>query len=320
MLARMAPRGAGDRGEPIDIVGVAPALREPLTQQPALDLERWWVRDLAALRARLIPWTPTPDVVLSTVREGGVRLRVYTPDRSTGAALLWIHGGGLIGDAARVDDRFCGRTALDLGVTVVSVDHRLAPRHPFPAALDDAHAGWAWLQVRAPILGIERTRIAVGGRSSGGGVAASLVQRLRDEDDEDAAAQWLWSPMLDDRTAADRSLDAIGHPAWSNRANRVGWTASLGGPPGEASPPPYAVPARRTDLTGLPPAWICTSDLALFHDEDVAYARALEAAGVETTLDVVKGAPHGFEAWAPDTPPARALLRRGRDWLARQLA
>ena len=304
----------------MDLDRVDPALREALAQLPALDLERWWVRDLAALRSRLIPWTPTPDVVLSTVRDGGARLRVYTPDRSTGCALLWIHGGGLVGDAARVDDRFCGRTALDLGATVVSVDHRQAPRHPFPAALDDAHAGWAWLQVRAPAFGIDRTRIAVGGRSSGGGIAASLVQRLRDEDDEDAAAQWLWSPMLDDRTAADRELDEIDHPVWGNRANRVGWTAYLGHAPGEASPPPYAAAARATDLTGLPPAWISTSDIALFHDEDVAYARALEAAGVETTLDVVAGAPHGFEAWAADTAPARALLRRGREWLAERLA
>src|SRR5690606_23379593 len=298
---------------------VDPALREALEQQPRLDLERWWVRDLAALRSRLIPWDPTPDVVLSTVREGGARLRIYTPDRSNGSALLWVHGGGLVGDAARVDDRFCGRTALELGVTVVSVDHRLAQRHPFPAALDDAHAGWSWLQVHAPVLGIDRTRIAVGGRSSGGGIAASLVQRVRDDGDEDAAAQWLWSPMLDDRTAADRRLDAVDHPVWNNRANRVGWRAYLGAEPGEASPPPYAAAARRADLTGLPAAWICTPELALFHDEDVAYARALQAAGVDTTLEVVPGAPHGFEAWAADSAPAREVLRRGRAWLAKRL-
>src|SRR5690606_13782192 len=218
----------GCSGADMDPDRVDPALREALEQQPRLDLERWWVRDLAALRSRLIPWDPTPDVVLSTVREGGARLRIYTPDRSNGSALLWVHGGGLVGDAARVDDRFCGRTALELGVTVVSVDHRLAQRHPFPAALDDAHAGWSWLQVHAPVLGIDRTRIAVGGRSSGGGIAASLVQRVRDDGDEDAAAQWLWSPMLDDRTAADRRLDAVDHPVWNNRANRVGWRAYLG--------------------------------------------------------------------------------------------
>src|SRR5690606_8585072 len=109
---------------------------------------------------------------------------------------------------------------------------------------------------------------------------------------------------------------AVDHFIWNNTANRFGWSSYLGHEPARAEVPPYAVPARRLELTGLPPAWICVSDIELFHDEDVDYARRLEAAGVPVALDIVPGAPHGFENWAADTPPARQLVARARRWLA----
>jgi acetyl esterase/lipase len=145
------------------------------------------------------------------------------------------------------------------------------------------------------------------------------VQRLHD-DGIAVAAQWLFCPMLDDRTAAERAHDATAHHIWNNRSNLVGWSSYLGEAPGAASVPPYAVAARREDLSGLPPTWIYTSDIELFHDEDVAYARRLEAAGVEVTLEVVRAAPHGFEAWATDTPLAQALFANARAWLGARLS
>jgi acetyl esterase/lipase len=246
-------------------------------------------------------------------------VRLYTPADPTGSALLWIHGGGLVVGSARMDDRLCGETARQLGVTIVSVDYRLAPKHPYPAALDDCLAAWAWLAAHAGELGVDPDRVAVGGQSAGGGLAACLVQRLHD-DGAAVAAQWLFCPMLDDRTAAERAHDATGHHIWNNRSNLVGWRSYLGEAPGAASVPPYAVAARREDLSGLPPTWIYTSDIELFHDEDVAYARRLEAAGVEVTLEVVRAAPHGFEAWATDTPLAQALFANARDWLGARLS
>jgi acetyl esterase/lipase len=125
--------------------------------------------------------------------------------------------------------------------------------------------------------------------------------------------------MLDDRTAARRELDAIKHILWSNKSNRVGWSAYLGAEPGAATAPDYAVPSRRADLSGLPPAWIGTGDIELFYDENRAYAAALEAAGVECVLDVIPGAPHGFETVASDTSIARAYLHRSIDWLQKHL-
>jgi acetyl esterase/lipase len=303
----------------LDLDVVDPALRPALRRAPVLNLENRVVLRLLGPLSRLAPGKRTEGVERRVVRERGVNIRVYTPERPGGAALLWIHGGGLVIGSARIDDRVCGETAQDLGVTVVSVDYRLAPRHPFPAAIDDSHAAWRWLVAHAGDLRIDLDRVAVGGQSAGGGLAACLVQRLHDEGVR-VTAQWLFCPMLDDRTAAERGHDAAGHHVWNNRSNLVGWSSYLGQPPGAASVPPYAVAARREDLSGLPPTWMYTSDIELFHDEDLAYARRLAAAGVEVTLEIVRAAPHGFEAWAPDTPPAQALFAASRAWLGAQLS
>lgn len=160
--------------------------------------------------------------------------------------------------------------------------------------------------------------MAVGGQSAGGGLAASLVQRLHDER-VGVAAQWPFCPMLDDRTALNRALDAEDHLIWNNRSNLVGWRSYLGAALDADEPPRYSVAARRDDLSGLPPAWLYASDIELFHDEDVAYAQRLRAAGVDTTLDVISGAPHGVEAWAAGSGIARSLLKRARRWLGHAL-
>lgn len=303
----------------MDISRVDPSLRDATRRAPQLNLENPALLWLISRLSPLIRGSRVDGVARRIVRfGGGAGVRVYTPAQPTGAGLLWIHGGGLVLGAAAVDDRFCGETAAELGVTIVSVDYRLAPRAPFPAAHDDTYRGWQWLQQHAAELGVDPARIAVGGQSAGGGLAACLVQRLHDEGDA-VAAQWLLCPMLDDRTAADRTRDAEAHFVWNNRANLVGWRTYLGDEPGAATTPPYAVAARRDDLTGLPPTWIYASDIELFHDEDVAYAERLRDAGVDVTVDVISGAPHAPEAWAPDVPIARDLVSRGRAWLGARL-
>jgi acetyl esterase/lipase len=217
----------------------------------------------------------------------------------------------------------CALTARELGILVVSVEYRKAPEQPFPAALDDCSAGWKWLQGEAQRLGVEPTQVAVGGESAGGGLAASLAQRLHDVGaSTDAAtpiAQWLFYPMLDDRTAARDELDRLDHFVWNNRLNRFGWRSYLGVDPGSGAVPPYAVAARREDLRGLPPAWIGVGDIDLFYDEDRDYAERLRAAGVAATLDVVPCAPHGFASWAPNTPLARDHIGRAQAWLGQAL-
>ncbi|NND85707.1 MAG: alpha/beta hydrolase, partial [Acidimicrobiia bacterium] len=190
---------------------------------------------------------------------------------------------------------------------LVSAGYRLSPEHPFPASLDDAHAAFHWMVGHADELGLDPSRVVIGGESAGGGLAASLVQRLIDEGTP-IAGQLLVYPMLDDRTAARPDIGRKDHLAWNNASNRYGWSSFLGGPVGSATTPEYAVPARRADLSGLPPAWIGVGDLDLFLDEDTTYADRLRGAGVEVEFLLVQGAPHAFVTLEPSAPASTSFF------------
>ena len=176
-----------------------------------------------------------------------------------------------------------------LGAVVASVDYRLAPEHPYPAALDDCCAALEWLVAQPEI---DSRRVVVFGISAGGGLAAALTLRCVDTGLVDLAGQVLQYPMLDDRTVLRSSTGALG---WTPEDNRFGWRSYLSTDPGADSVSAYAAPGRRDDLSGLPPTWIGVGTADLFHDEDVDYAVRLQAAGVPTQLSVVRGAFHGFD-------------------------
>ncbi|CAN0487495.1 unnamed protein product, partial [Phaeothamnion confervicola] len=186
---------------------------------------------------------------------------------------------------------------------------------PFPLPSDDCLAAWHWLQTSALSLGIEPTRVAIGGVSSGGGLAAGLVQRIHDAGGIQPVAQWLLAPMLDDRTAARRELDDIQHPVWTNRLNRAAWRSYLDQEPGGEDVPAYAAPARRENLSGLPPTFISVGDIDLLYEENRQYADRLKQHGVAVTFETIRGAPHGFEEIARRSKIAKAYLARARDWL-----
>jgi acetyl esterase/lipase len=286
----------------------------------ALPFHWWWALPLWRLGSRLARSPVGPGVEVREHTQAGVRVRVYRPLQSgSGAALLWLHGGGLIVGAPRMDDAACGAWARDLGLVVVSVAYRLAPEHPFPAALDDAHGAWAWLQGSAGAMGVDPVRVAIGGASAGGGLAACLAHIVRDEGGAQPAAQLLVYPMLDDRTASRRELYDAGHLVWHNRSNRAGWRAYLRLAPGAPELPAYAAAARRADLRGLPPAWIGVGDLDLFRDEVRVYAERLACAGVDVTRLEVAGAPHGFDVLAPDAALAREFAASHHAFLRERL-
>lgn len=248
-------------------------------------------------------------------------IRIYRPAATpSGAGLLWIHGGGLISGRASKDDYLCASYANSLHLTVVSVDYRLAPGSPFPAALNDCCEAWRWFLGAGESLGVHSDRIVVSGRSAGGGLAASLVQKLYDEGGVQPAGQALFSPMLDDRTAADYALDAINHRIWNNTSNRAGWLAYLGTPPGMVVAPEYSVPARRVDLSGLPPAWIGVGDIDLFFKENCHYCERLKESGVECEMHVAPMAPHGFEGLVPQASITQDLFRSNHLFLQRALS
>ncbi|WP_232666665.1 alpha/beta hydrolase [Pseudonocardia sp. TRM90224] len=249
-----------------------------------------------------------------------VQVHVYgTAERARpSGALLWIHGGGyVLGDAAG-DHALCSRIARDLGITVVNVNYRLAPADPFPAGLEDCYTGLRWLHDNAEDLGVDPDRIAIGGESAGGGLAAALAQLAHDRGEVPVCFQLLVYPMLDDRTTLDESQPRT--LVWSPASNMYGWTSYLGHRPGAEENRPYAVPARREDLSGLPPAWIGVGDLDLFHAEDTAYAGRLAEAGVPCQLEAVTGVYHGVLSMLPDAPTVVAFRRSATDALAAALA
>ncbi|MDQ2585006.1 alpha/beta hydrolase [Saccharothrix yanglingensis] len=304
----------------MDIELIDPELRGPVRRLPPLPIGNRLVLRLVRAASARIPAARADGVRVRDVADAPVPLRLYRPVAdAVPAALYWVHGGGYVLGNPRMDDARCVALARTLGITVVSVDYRLAPEHPFPTPLDDCLAGWTWLHRNAAELGVDPARVALGGASAGGGLAACLVQRLHAEGGPAPAAQWLDSPMLDDRTAARRDLDAVKHRVWDNRRNATGWRAYLGGEPGAPTAPAFSVAARAADLAGLPPTWIGVGSVDLFHDEDLAYAERLRAAGVEVTADVVPGAPHGFDSWARRTGVTRRFHARADDWLAAAL-
>ncbi len=244
----------------------------------------------------------TPDDVEVLTLTSGVGVRLYRPTgpSRTGPALLWIHGGGyLIGSAAQ-DDQLCRRFARELGATVASVDYRLAPENPYPVPLEDCYTALAWL---VGLPSVDPARVAIGGASAGGGLAAALALLARDRGEIPLAAQLLVYPMLDDRTVDRDDLDNPGHRLWNQSSNKFGWACYLAD-----ADPDVAVPARREDLSGLPPAWMGVGTLDLFHDEDLAYAERLRAAGVPCQVEVVSGAFHGFDGIVPKAEVSQSFF------------
>lgn len=228
-------------------------------------------------------------------------MRLHRPRAPRGdrAALLWIHGGGYVIGSAAQDDGLCRRLADRVGVTVAAVDYRLAPEHPYPAALDDCRSAYAWLAGRADV---DHERVVVAGASAGGGLAAALTLRLRDEG-WPPVFQHLVYPMLDHRALDRRTGSTDGHRMWNADVNRLGWDSYL-----DSADPSAAVPACVDDLSGLPRTWIGVGTLDPLLEEDREYARRLTASGVPCELHVVDGAFHGFDAVAPRAGVSREFL------------
>jgi acetyl esterase/lipase len=229
-------------------------------------------------------------------------VRLHRPSAPADAApgVLWIHGGGYVSGMAAMDDRLARETAERTGALVASVEYRLAPEHPYPAALDDCYAALQWLTTREDV---DQRRIVVVGISAGGGLAAALSLRWRDAGLVDLAGQVLVYPMLDDRTV--QRSKATSARGWPPEDNAFGWRSYLGREPGDEGVSAYAAPARCEDLSGLPPTWIGVGTADLFHDEAVDYATRLRDAGVPTQLEVVAGGFHGFDRAGALTSIAR---------------
>ena len=258
---------------------------------------RWSLPIIRMLEGLITRGSDPENVDLEETGAGKVRVhRPTTAGEGPLPAVLWLHGGGFLIGSPEQDDELCRKIADEIGAIVAAPAYRLAPKHVFPAALDDAYAALTWLAKRDDV---DASRVAVAGGSAGGGLAAQVALHARDRGEVRLAAQILVYPMLDDRTVNRTDLDESGHRLWDNRSNRIGWSSYLGQEAGSAEASPIAVPSRNADLAGLPPAWIGVGDLDLFRDEDLDYAERLRAAGVACDTIVIDGVFHGFDGILP---------------------
>ena len=243
--------------------------------------------DALEIDDRLVPgWEGDPDVPV----------RVYRP-KSRGAAsspgILMIHGGGFIIGSLESEHMGAVLMAADTGAVVVSVDYRLAPEHPYPAALHDCYAALSYLHSDAVALGVDPARVAVAGASAGGGLAAAVALLARDLGGPSLCFQMLQIPELDDRLETPSMRKFVDSPLWNRPLAVESWKAYLGARYGRADVPAHAAPSRAADLGGLPPAYISTAENDPLRDEGIAYALGLLHAGVSVELHQFPGTFHG---------------------------
>lgn len=286
-----------------------PLLRSAVLPGPTVDE----VLDAAGLVARdvEIEGHEGATVVVSVVQR--------RDRRRTGPGFVHLHGGGMV-----FGDRWTGIGALTdwiarYDAVMVTVEYRRAPEFPDPVPLEDCYAALVWTAEHAEGLGIDPGRLLVAGASAGGGLSAGVALLARDRRGPALAAQLLMYPMLDDRdrTVSTRQIDGVGF--WDRESNRTAWRALLGSRYGSDDVAPATAPARETDLTGLPPAFIDCGSAEVFRDEDVAYASAIWAAGGRAELHVWPGGFHGFDGSAPHTALAQDMIATRDRWIRRIL-
>ena len=227
--------------------------------------------------------------------EGKVPVRMYRPSaaETPGACVMYIHGGGFVLGSLDSGDQIASGIAQEVGAVVVSVDYRLAPENPFPAAPEDCHAALRYVSRNASELGVDPARIAIWGDSAGGNLTVATCMLARDRGGPSIAAQAVVYPTLIDRPVSRTHREHACSPGLGADFMERAWNAYLGEERGEASP--YAAPlSDASDLAGLPPAHVHIAEFDPLADDGRQYVRRLLEAGVDAELHCARDMIHGF--------------------------
>lgn len=269
---------------------------------------------------------PRHDVPLAGVEDrtvataaGAIPVRIYTPlGEGPFPLILHYHGGGFVIGDLNVSDAICRAICAGAGGVVVSVDYRLAPEHPFPAAPDDCYAALCWAVEHAAEIGADASRLAVVGDSAGGNLSAAMTLRARDRGGPAIAAQFLMYPAPDFPDVTQGSYKALADAPMLTAEDIIFyWEQYL--PDAAARNDQEACPIRADSLRDLPPAFVGIAECDPSRDGADAYADALAAAGVETVKRLYPGMPHGFYTWIGQSRVAAAAMAEACAWLTETL-
>ncbi len=277
---------------------------------PAFDLSD--VDDARRLAASLVdhgrkplPGILTTDSVVSGRDGVQIPVRIYRPSNSGHLpAVLYLHGGAFILGGLSTEDDRAEVYARDAECVVVTVDYRLSPEHPFPAALHDCLDVLLWMHDEARSLQIDPRRIAIGGESAGGALAAAIALESRGPHVPSLVHQILINPVLDHRGQTPSMLAFTATPGWDSVKNALMWSYYLGG---ATEVDHLAAPALALDLAGAPPASMWIAEYDPLRDEDYDYAARLMAASVSVGLYQYAGTIHGFDGYRMTKIGRRAI-------------